>query len=158
MSIVVGAYRASWGAVDVGIIKDGIALDWGDSSHIINSQELGESMIDGVYRGGNLYVSMVLQELNLAPVKNMLWPFAANLGEVGTPGVLLSTFAKELILTKIAGTNAPETSWTFYSVVVAPNFARQIELVNRPRELAIRLQVFPTDQSGTKKWFVQATS
>ena len=68
MAFVAGAYTATWGdpgdSFPLGTTEDGFDLEMNFSSEEIIGDNLGDSVQDIVYRGGNCFISCVLEEWN----------------------------------------------------------------------------------------------
>src|SRR6516164_3904027 len=116
MSIIAGSYTISYNSVSLGVTElDSVRLSHTPEYEDILGDNFGASIQDGVYRGGNAYVDMVLLEwykanTTLNDVMSAFWPYitntTANWGQIGTIGVLATSLAKTLLLTAVSGTPA----------------------------------------------------
>lgn len=154
MAFIAGGYTATWNSVDIGNIRDGFEFQFTPAGHEIVAQNYGDSEQDGVYRGGNCFVSFIISEYNATGVAAMMWPFG-TLGVVGTVGALMTSLAQGLVLTAVSGTNATPTTWTFSKTIVALNNPIQFPLAPKHREIPIRLRAYPY-VSSVAKWFSTA--
>lgn len=153
MSFIAGPFTITLGGSAIGIVEDAPSLEITPSVDTIRGDDMGDSVRDGVYRGGNCFVDMVLQEYNAAAAATALWPYAAE-GVMGDVGDLLTDHDAALVFTKIAGTSAlPATTRTFTSAILAPNFPVRYLMGSRLRNVPIRFQCLPYDDSGTTRWF-----
>jgi len=122
----------------------------------VTSTQHGESHIDAVYRGGQCFVTMTLKEWSAA-VRDVLWPFDENFGEVGSVGRLLSDLAGELTLTAEPGTRAAAVgpaTLKFGKAILAPEQRIEIPLGAAPRDVHLTLQCFLyVNAAGKTVWF-----
>ena len=155
MAFIAGPYTVTYGGNALGVIEDAPALEMTASVDPISGDNLGDSIQDGVYRGGNLYFDMVLQEYNAAGAAAAFWPYGA-LGVMGQVGRLLTAVDAALVLTAVAGTSASATPATITATnaVLAPNFPVRLLFGSRLRNVPIRFQLLPYTDSGAIKWFV----
>lgn len=123
----------------------------------IRADKWGDTTIDGVYRGGDCFLSVVFKEWK-APVKsiiaNMFVP--ADLGAVGEVGELVTNFAKTTTLTAQAGSPAaaagPATITAALAITASDN-DMEFLLGNLQRDVPVLFQLLPYDDSGTLRWF-----
>ena len=163
MSFVAGPYAWTLGSaggpvgsvVPLGITEDAPNLEIATQGDPIIGDNLGGSMQDGVFRGGDCYFDAVLQEYDAALTAKALYPYAAEFGAVGCVGALLSNYADELIGTPLnptcttTGTNL----FTGFKAVLALNFPIRLLMGSRLRNVPIRFQLLPYDDAGTTRWF-----
>lgn len=133
------AYTPPGGASgSLGVIgREGFRVMRSHSAEPITCDQYGgDTVIDGVYTGGSVYLEFLLQEANRACCKALAFPFNETstnatpiVGqyslehELGVPGMLLSSAAGALVATAVAGTlAAAETTptRTFSLVTLAP--------------------------------------
>lgn len=169
-SFVAGRYYGAYNAVDVGATDEGYEVSQdNDLEDIAPSDAWGSSVVDGVYRGGNVHIQFTCKEFKPGAV-TPFWPWEVlgvmqTYGGSGvTPiGRLASSVAKAMLLTALAGTaynTAGATTiqtLTAASAVLAKNFDGRILFDSRLRKLPIRLMVLPTEatvsSTTTTKWF-----
>lgn len=168
MSFIAGGYTCSFDGDTVGQIEDGIEFEWVFNGEVIKGDNLGDSMQDGVYRGGDCFCSMTLTEYDQAKLLKAIWPWspagagAANFGRVGTVGVLATSAARTLILTKVIGPNASPTSITCTAngttggAILPFGFPIRLLLAPRLRRIPLRLQLLPYSSGSNTVWFVPA--
>ena len=110
-NVVAGSYQATWNDLDIGLTIDGFTLSQSNSGIDITSDITGETVIDTIYSGTVLTMTMTLQNWNAQAVEPMIWwmgNLAPNQYEWGlTNGVGLSQWdaAKPLILSACASNN-----------------------------------------------------
>lgn len=135
---------------------------------LIMGDNLGPNTpIDGLYKGGNLVLEFIVQELKLAAVKSLIAPFQHTAGTptpevVGVPGQLIS-ISHLGTLEAIPRTNTPAASLNatggngrrYKGCHIGP---RMETLGTDQRVLAIRFQCFPFDDGGTLKWWKWITA
>jgi len=112
----------------------------------ITPNRFGDSVVDGIYRGGNCLIQMSLKEYT-AGVKKIIWPFSpTDLGLTGVIGRAMSDIAQQLVLTAISGTpaatNGPVTR-TCPLVVFAPEHNMELIMGNDERNIPLVCQVLP---------------
>lgn len=181
---VAGRYTGTYNATDIGITNDGIEIQQESRWEAIEaSDNYGDSIIDGVYRGGNCYLqaeSKAYKPGSLAP----FWPWGgmgalepsiggSGLGIMqwwgGSSGVypigrLASSVAQSMILTAIANTafnntpaNAIVNTLTAPLAILAPNFSARLLFHTRLRQVPLRLLALPYEVSFNgatlTRWF-----
>ncbi len=122
---------------------------------LIRGDNLGEAIQDGVYRGKDVYLNCVLEELDLDGVKRAFNPFIDNdaisdMSEVGQVGRLLTNLAGSLVATAVAGTTAATVPATITAskAIIAPGFPLRKLFATRHRKLPLRFLLLPyTDGS-----------
>lgn len=152
MTFIAGHYTLTYGGSSLGIIEDALELELQHSVDEIRGDPLGDTIIDGVYRGGNMYLNFVLQEADAAGVAALIWPYNATFGVVGTPGVLMTSVDAALVMTQLAGTTSTPASLTFTSCILAPNFPIRMLYGTRLRNIPIRMLCMPFVDT-VNKWY-----
>lgn len=164
---IAGPYTATYNELDIGITEDGFDLDVTTFQEAIRGDNLGSSQQDAVYRGANQFLSWTSQQWGLSAVKLAYWPWGTSIGHVGQVGVLSTNFAKQLVLTCVAGTTADKTiqfggvngagpaTLTASKCILAGDSQLKHIFSTRHRKIALRHQLFPyTDQSSNIIWFL----
>ena len=160
-TFISGRYTNAYNGVSVGITDNGFELQQDSSwEQISTSDAYGDSILDGVYRGGSVYLqfeSKAFKNGSISP----FWPWG-SLGVMQTPaapvGRLASDVASAMVLTAVAGTPAavaasPNTL-TGSKAILAPNSSGRLLFTSRLRQVPIRLVFLPTEPStGTTIWF-----
>jgi hypothetical protein len=148
-----GYYTMTHDGTAIGLVEGVRRLRRKHNSQMFSADKWG--LIDGVYKGGECFLSMIFKEWDAEEI-SAIWPFASALGDVGQNGRLLSDIAKEVILTAEAGTPAethgPATI-TAELAILAPENDLEIILGNEQRDVPILFQLLPYDDSGTVRWF-----
>lgn len=153
MSFIAGHYTVTYNAQTLGIVEDAIQLEITPAVDPIVGDNYGASVQDGVYRGGNCFIDMVLQEFNATGALDAFWPFADTFGKLGVVGTLLSSFAAALVLTAVSGTTATPATLTADKAVLAPNFPIRTLWGTRLRNVPIRFQLLPYLDTGVDYFF-----
>lgn len=134
-----------------------------------------DTILDGVYTGGNLFLEFVLQEADNAQVKNMAYAFSGAPGgsastlfgaenEMGVPGSLWSSAAGSLVLTPVNGTRAYSQSTpvrTFGLIVPAMGHTLDQFLKSGLRTIPMRMMALPYSDGGSPAktiWFSRAAN
>lgn len=157
MAFIAGGYTATWNALPLGQIEDGFNLDFSLSAEDIRGDNFGDTVQDGVFRGGDMFLTATLLEYDLVNTSKVLWPWSAtNFGKIdaGFIGRLMSTFAKVLILTKVTGPSSSPTTITCNTAVIAPRFNVNMLLAPRLKRVPIRLQFLPFVDSGNTYFYL----
>lgn len=156
-----GRYTATFDAVSIGItqggpngiptihsITHGIAID--------STDRYGSSIIDGIFRGYNFHLAMVLKEWSVVQ-QGMLYPFHATWGLLGAIGSDFFSVAGELVMTAVVATPAfthgPSTL-TASKCIIPPNHRTQHSMGPIERDSPTILQMLPYDTgAGVIGWF-----
>lgn len=154
-TFVAGRYSATYNSSDVGITRGGYELQqesrWED---VAETDAYGLSIIDGIYRGGNVYCQFDSKAYKTGSIA-AFWPWS-NLGAMGVIGRRASDVALSLVLTVTASTPAatygPATLTGLYSIL-APNNPARLLYNSVLREVPVRLLFLPYSSAGTIYWF-----
>ncbi len=148
-SFIAGRCTLTYGGSDCGPSQQGWEIQQDSGIDPINETDAwGLSMVDWVYRGGNVFV-MGLSKTYKTGTITSFWPYAV-LGDGGVIGRLASDIAQAAVLTGTPGTPASGTSETATLSLLAPNSPASILYDSRVRNMPIRFQVL---YDGTS-WFV----
>jgi hypothetical protein len=153
MAFIAGPYTVTYNSLALGILQDGIEFEFLPTGDEITGDNLGASVQDGVYRGGNLFLNFTIQEFNAAAAASAMWPWADALGKVGNIGALHTSFAKPVVLTRVSGTNAVYATMTFLYCAWAFDFPLRSLLASHLRNIPMRLRVFPYFNDSLNRWF-----
>ena len=77
-TVVSGAYRALWDDLDVGLTLDGFTLRQSNSGIDITADITGDTVIDTIYSGTILTVTMTLENWNAQAIEPMIWWHGAS--------------------------------------------------------------------------------
>ena len=155
-----GAYYATYSGLYVGVIEDGFELEQTYYTEPIRGDNLGDSIQDEIYRGGDCYFNFVLIEYLQALLAvgddatysgPIFHPHDPKAGEVGFPGLTrLQYAAQPLVLTEyVAITTSAPSVYTANKAVLASNFPVRILLANRLKRVPMRMIAYPQGVSGT---------
>lgn len=177
LSVIAGAFQASYAPYSAStfsyaslgnLTNDGITERETVAGSELTTGIHGETVMDGISGGGGMILEFVLQEANLAAVRNLIKPFyydsdsgfAQNTsgtnaleGAVTPAGMLWSTMAGRLALTPLVGTTADYGDTTshvrYYKHVVLNNGQEIRKILNyRERFIPVSLRVLPYMDSG----------
>lgn len=148
-----GYYEMTYNAVSVGQVEGPKTLRRNAISQEITTDKFGP--VDGVYQGGECFLSVILKEWKL-PETNIIWPYGADFGAVGQLGRLNSDLAKQIILTAQTGspaaTEGPAT-FTAALAILAPQNDTSVLFGNVQRDVPVLFKLYPYDDTGTQRWF-----
>lgn len=165
-SVVAGAYRATWGGLDIGLVDmNGFDLRYGSSSIDIQSDITGETVTDSIHTGIRPTITMTLQHWNAQAVEAMTWWFGTLRGfddyQWGeTDGVGLNEWeaAQPLILTAChvadgvasqANPTIDPLSIIIYKTILQSDADISIALSHRPRFITVPLKIMPVNVDGS---------
>ena len=153
MPFIAGPFTATYGGNPIGVMEDGIELEFVNSQEEVIGDNIGTTIQDTVWLGGNLFLNIVLSEYSATGIKALIWPQHATLGNIGVIGQLGTNFDAAFVATPITGTSANLT-YTFASTILAPGFDVRIPLKARLRKIPIRILVLPENVSAEiYRWF-----
>lgn len=156
-----GEYTATFNAKALGNTQDGWRMEVQGGRKGVTVDKFGDTEIEGVYRGANVFFECVLKEWNQyssgnPPVttgfKDLWWPYGAIYGAIGTVGRMevQSQLTAALVLTAVSGTPAatvgPATITASYAILEA-EFARTVNFNNEDRSMPIRMRSYPWAQT-----------
>lgn len=182
-SWIAGRYSATYNAVDTGIQNDGFRLR--QEVHyepIAESDHYGQSILDLIYRGGDVYVEFLAKvygAVTSVSAVSAFWPWGAGLGIMQTfqansngasplpIGRLAYDLNHPLVLDAILGTPAYPSSGagvpgslTCSRTALAPNFRGELLFNSRLRQVPVSLISLPTESTATNitttRWFSTA--
>lgn len=140
-----GYYNMTYDGDDPGLVQGVRQLRRKYKAQIISADLYGDTQLDGVYRGSDVFLRMIFKEWN-ATVRKILWPFDTDFGDLGIPGKLLTDFAKSMVLTALTGTPAatkgPATV-TATLALLAPENDVEVIMGNEQRDVPVLIQCFP---------------
>jgi len=139
------AYGASGSEVDIGLLEGPKRIQISGHARDVRADRFGDSVIDGIFRGGDCFILIVVKEWNAA-TKAILWPFSTDLGLTGKIGRSMTDMAKSLVFTAIPGVPAatlgPATR-TFPSAIFAPEHNKEVIMGNEERNVPLVLRAYP---------------
>lgn len=153
---VSGPYSATWDSNDLGNTMEGFRIVQSVSKQTLIVDAYGDSVIDGVYRGGN--VSVILTAVDWAKIETAgcLFPYGD-----GVPGIVgrmdvASALVKSLVLTATAGTPAATNpaTWTAASTIISENHRNDHQYAAVVRQLPIEFRCYLYDNLSVPTWFV----
>ncbi|OGT57668.1 MAG: hypothetical protein A3E01_02720 [Gammaproteobacteria bacterium RIFCSPHIGHO2_12_FULL_63_22] len=151
MSFIAGAYTVTYNALALGQARDGYRLRVSPAVEEITGDNYGDTVQDGVYRGGSCFLQMDLLEYNAAAIQTAMWPYG-TFGTLGVIGRLQTALAKQIVMTAVAGTPAASTpaTVTFARAILAPGQQTELLFAPRLRIVPIMFQILP---DGSGNWF-----
>ncbi len=150
-----GYYDMTYNSLATGLVKDVRRLRRRSRASAITADKYGDSMVDGVYRGGDCFLMMTFIEWNAA-VRAVLWPYDTDFGAMGPCGRLLTDLAKVIVLTAEAGSAAAAEGFatvTANKAILAPENDVEVIMGNENRDVPVLLQLFPYQDGSDMRWF-----
>jgi len=153
-----GSYHASYKTNALGLLEGSPREQMVSHAQDVRASQYGDSVIDGVYRGGDCFVILTVKEW-ISASKVAMWPFNADLGLSGIIGRLSADIAGALLLTAITGTPAatagPATR-SYPLAILMPEFTREITFGTEERNVMLTFRCLPTEVSANTaqlRWF-----
>lgn len=166
--VFAGAYTATYGGGVLGdLTEEGFELDYSFSWEEIRGDGLGDTVQDGIYRGGNCFINftILMATTGLDKMLEAMWPWAVagplheDLGKIGTIGQSTFAASQSLILTSTAATPAVNdpNSLTALNAILAPQFPVRMTFATRVRRVPLRMQLLPYlgGTPSVNRWFEQ---
>lgn len=154
-TVVAGPYTCTYNSSSVGQQEDGFRLRWQFSQQNITSNTYGDSVIDAVLRGANVFLQFTgIEYASAAP---LMWP-VGTLGLMGLVGRMVegSTLSKATVLTAVSGTTAASSPATLTAskTFLSENSQNDIQFASRARYVPIELRLYPYDTASSAfGWF-----
>ena len=153
-TVVAGPYTGTHNAASVGLTEDGFRLRQSVSKQLIRSDAYGDSVIDSVYRGGDVFLTFSGIEYSSAIAPWII--YGAGFGVMGQVGRLDqgSTIAFSSVLTAVAGTTAQSAPATLTATqsIIDENFNQELAFAARGRFVPLTMRCYPYSSSGIR-WF-----
>lgn len=146
-----GPYSLTYGGTTCGLLDRPLTLRRMHSAQFITVDLYGDTFVDGVYRGGNVYLMAHFAEWN-ANLRTMLNPYSATFLALGIPGQLLSDKAAAIVITPTASTPAAtlgNNTFTFSKAILAPQNNVDFLLGSVHRNIPVLFLCLAYDSSGT---------
>jgi hypothetical protein len=161
-AIIAGGYTSTYNAVAMGQQEDGFRIRQSFAKEEVRSNTYGESVIEGVYRGGNCYLQGVFIErasvLKVAAASPGN-PYSSAIGAMGLVGRLDFGLAQAVVLTAIASLSTASingiASLTASCAIIDQNLSTEIVMANRASYLNLTFRLYPTGTNGSSDgvWF-----
>lgn len=120
-TFVAGHFSATFDAADMGTTEKGFQFRPVYHREDIKIDDFGDTIVDGIWRGYNLRMNCQLSEWAAAARERLQFLFdyvdAGTIGTIQLIGQTLTKFAKQMVMTPIAGINSNLQTWTFPLVV-----------------------------------------
>lgn len=150
-NFVAGQYSSTYNAISTGPTESGYVLTKNSRSESISrSDAYGDSMLDAVWRGGDVACRYDVLQAQTPGAVAAYWPWSNNqflLTNAANPiGRLASDLAKIFIMSATANTPAAvlgQASITASKAVVPPDYNYEALYDSRLRKISIRLQFLP---------------
>lgn len=155
MAFLAGGYTVTYNASSLGQIEDGINIEQMLGGEPIRGDNFGDTIQDFVFRGGDVFVDLIMTEWNAAGALGAFWYWSTTWGKMddGKIGTLATSLASALVLTKVAGPNASPTSLTANKAILAPGYPVRHLFAPRLRRVPLRLQLLPYPVSTVNQFF-----
>jgi len=159
-TLIDGHYTATYNSVAIGITEDGFDLIQALKEEVIDeSDAFGGSLIDYIYRGGNVTIRCDSKEYKAGSM-TPFWPWGGGtMGRMRNSsnpiGALAANVAAALVLTSTANTpaaSAPASLTGTYSII-APGQQGTLKFTSRLRRVPIFQALLPYDSAGATLWF-----
>lgn len=149
MAFIAGAYTATYNALRVGQLAEGITFHSVTYKEIITGDQLARAAQDAVFQGIDVTSDYILLEWNAAAALGIYWPYGTaflNSGVVGRLDVQ-QNIAKGLVLTAIGGPpagalGAPGTV-TLSRSILHEEFPVDAVFASKLRKIPIRMRHYP---------------
>jgi hypothetical protein len=155
-AFVAGPYNTTYNGGAAWITENGIELENRSYADPVRGDNLGDTIQDGVYRGGDCYCNVTGQRYDDANISAAFWPYGAH-GVIGQVGRLQTGIAGVMLANSpAAGTTANSigpASVQFSSSILAPNFDVRLLYATRLRQVPLRMLNLPFVSNGTR-WFL----
>lgn len=170
MAFEAGPYAWGWGPVggssftNLGIVEESPRLRVAQQFLPVTGDNLGDTVQDVLYRGHNLFLSLVFKEWVPGNLR-AFWAFNqsttgngifAEVEDIGCPGASRSV---ALRATRIG--NCPANGgyqYTFLSALIAPNFDLEYALGSELRVLPVQFQLLPVLVGGKPTFYTVVNS
>jgi hypothetical protein len=144
MTFIAGRYTATWNGLACGQVADGFRLASSMFMRPISGDAGGDTVQDGVYRGAGVEISFTMIEYDSAAVQSLIWPQAATIFDLGIIGMLATSLAKALVLTRVSSsTTATPASLTLSKTLLKEGYPVGLLYASDLREVPISLRSFP---------------
>ena len=149
-----GPFVNTWGGTTMGLNEGPYVINKQAHARDVRAQQHGDSVIEGIYAGGECFVTCTPKEWNTVALDAM-WPFDANFGEIGSVGRLMTDIGKALVLTPVAGTTAAANgyTWTFNKAIIAPEHTLEIIKGCEEHNVPIVMKAYPYLNGSSKPVF-----
>jgi len=157
-TVIAGAYTGSWNSASLGQSQSGYRLRATQNKEMVRSDSYGDSAIEGVFRGGDVF--LLWTGIEYASAIGSWWPYgsafgAMNTGGGGNPVGLLdvgSSLAQQVSLTAATGTPAigNPTNLAGSQAIIDENFSRETMLSSNARMLNFSMRLYPYVNSGLR--------
>lgn len=150
-TFIAGRYSCTYNAVDFGIAEKGYTLSWTFfKDKINNTDQYGDSDIDAVYRGANVFLETTAKEYKAGSVTpaspyNTFAPTGATEFGSGLVGRLDSNLAQALVLTSTALTPAAAAPATLTATLAIIDAGFNVSMMFGPehRKIPVKWQLYP---------------
>lgn len=151
---VAGHFQGTWDGADLGTTEVGYNITPVYANEPIRVDELGDTQVDGIYRGYNLRLDFEMIQWGASARQALQFPFDTSLGVVEGVGKPLMEFAKTIVLTPVSGINTSNKTITFHKCVPdGQHGGFQLNTKNR----RVRCNMLILADIATGRLFTQAT-
>jgi len=151
-----GYYAMTYDGTDCGLVEGVRRLRRRAKGQPIVADKFGDTTLDGIYRGGDVFLQVTFKEW-IAKVREIIWPYDSDFGDIGQCGRLWSDLAKAIVLTAQSGSpaaTAGPATITFNLALAAEENDIEIVLGNEQRDIPVLFRCLPyTISSGREAWF-----
>jgi hypothetical protein len=160
-TFVAGRYTGTYNSVDLGIMEGGYEISWAISmENIDNTDAYGDTVIDQVLRGMNVFAQWNAKEYKAGPLAaatplSTLPPTGTSSLKLGLIGRLATDVAATLVLSATAGTPAATSpaSLTAAEAILAEGYDVRLLFDSRHRKVPVRMRLLPYTASTDTIFF-----
>lgn len=148
--------------LSIGVTDDGFEIEMETSIQEITVDQYADSMVDGIYRGGNCYINATLAQFGAQGARMLRQAYVdsknistvddhiSGEGQLGTIGCSIRNYAFPLVLRRVAPIAADNSAdrYIFPVCIVDPNLPIRWTLQSRLWTLPVRLRVLPFHNDG----------
>jgi hypothetical protein len=140
--------------LSIGATDDGFEIEKETAAQEITADEYGDSVLDGIYRGGQCFFNLTLLEFAIAGAQRLRRAYqeAGTVeGTMGTIGCTLRHYAFEMTLNRVSppdASNSPDRYW-IPAAILDPAFPVRWTLQSRLWSIPLRIRALPYKSDGT---------
>jgi hypothetical protein len=155
VSVISGAYTGTFDSSNIGCSEDGFVLNVVSEKDPVRGDCYGDSVIDTIYRGLNVTVSV--RSIAAATAQLMVNNRGTDIGAIGVVGTLGSAEAAALALSAVSGTPASAANdlgtFTAAAADLVEGNQSTINMANRVRVVPLTWRCLPTTITGVDRCF-----
>lgn len=154
VSAIAGPYTHAFNAYNLGETKEGARLIQTVSKEAVRGDRYGDSILDSVYRGGN--IQLAADGIEYSKALNAFWPYA-QVGQMGLVGRMdvASGIYSPYVMTAVPGTTAAAApgSVTGATATIDENWRGELMFSSRLRTVPIMMRFYPYLVGNNVYWY-----